>query len=1256
MLKKVLSFLGGVSVLCTFASAATTITPKQPELKNNCYQISTAAELYGFAAIVNGDPDFPYDATACGKLTKDIVVNQKVLNSDGTLNVTDTANFAKWTPMINFAGKFDGQNHTVSGLFFSDTTSKKFDNFGFFGAIVGSGSVVVTVQNFGLVDSYFGTNNGSVGGIVGRIDNYAKASFSKVYSYVSIHAYGSSAASGGLIGTVGQRAEVNLKNVYNCGSLVNDNSYVAGLIGNVMSYGVANIENAYNVGSAKSRYTRNWKSLVANNAGTLKMVNTYCVFIAGRNELGGTPTSIEKFNNGMVALALHEGEGGSVWGQDAEKDDYPNFSGEIKNSSAKKYNVVFHTFEGDTVSYFNFYTTGFTKDLPANVVQENAGFLGWYDNSAFEGEAVTAIDSLATGDKEFWAKLRKTYTVTLNTNGGQVLAGNVRIYTESAGAILPTEMYRDSSIFAGWFDNAELSGKPVAAITPEDTGDKTYYAAWFKMKMPALDSTDDCFQISDAAELYGFAAYVSGTHRMYYNAKMPTACGKLTKDIVVNEHVLNEDGSLDSLNTLSFLIWNPIDSFAGTFNGQGHTISGLYNSKDDGGSKGFIYKVGLVKDSVVIKNLGIEDTYFAGSTYVGGFVARVEDKRASNVQTSVVVPMIIDSCHFDGTLVAMSSYAGGLVEDVSGTLKIRNSHVGGKISAAYGSAGLVTSVAGTVTIDNSYSAADLFTETSSAAGLVCYVKTSYAPYTSLNIGNSYNTGNVASGNYSAGLVADIDRSSNNNLTTVSIVNSYNVGDIAGNSAGGLVGHSDNSKFSLVQSYNAGDVSTSMSNAYGGGLVARMEGEGVIANNYNLGKVSHSSATWCRVGGLVGAGSISTVRNNYSIGEFSIAEGSYCIADYVAAATQKSFVGEHNFFLKTVDTLSTSKYGVGATAEAFKNDSVATALHDYVQVDGEGQEVEGGVKGTAWTQGDDYPILVTKEFFVVTFNTNGGKLESMTTTYKYGVGLVLPIPTRDGHIFRGWFTSKNLDGTAVTEITAKDAGDKIFYAKWEVKEFKVTVKVNNAEWGHVTGLNETGVYKYGDNVYLTAVADSGYSFSYWEDDVLNNHANRRYTVVGDTTLTAHFDPLSTESSSSVASSSSVKSSSSSAKSSSSVTSSSSSAKSSSSVKSSSSSAKSSSSSAKSSSSSAKSSSSSAKSSSSKESLPMLAQVPHFSVETVGRTLQIAGAREGSAYAVLDMQGRLLTSGRVPGANFSVPVANAGMYFVRVGNSSLRVNVK
>ena len=139
------------AVLC---HAATTITPVQPTLKNGCYQISNAAELYGFAAIVNGADDFPYDATACGKLTKDIVVNQNVLNSDGTLNVADTANFAKWTPIGPFYGTFDGQKHTVSGLYYSSET---ITGAGLFKSIASAENQNknTVVKNVGVVGSFF---------------------------------------------------------------------------------------------------------------------------------------------------------------------------------------------------------------------------------------------------------------------------------------------------------------------------------------------------------------------------------------------------------------------------------------------------------------------------------------------------------------------------------------------------------------------------------------------------------------------------------------------------------------------------------------------------------------------------------------------------------------------------------------------------------------------------------------------------------------------------------------------------------------------------------------------------------------------------------------------------------------------------------------------------------------------------------------------------------------------------------------------
>ena len=83
-------------------------------------------------------------------------------------------------------------------------------------------------------------------------------------------------------------------------------------------------------------------------------------------------------------------------------------------------------------------------------------------------------------------------------------------------------------------------------------------------KTPAL--VGGCYEISSAEELYGFASLVNDVDSYF------TGCAKLTADIVVNEGVLTEDDSLNVADTANFVVWNPIDLFAGTFDGQGHTI------------------------------------------------------------------------------------------------------------------------------------------------------------------------------------------------------------------------------------------------------------------------------------------------------------------------------------------------------------------------------------------------------------------------------------------------------------------------------------------------------------------------------------------------------------------------------------------------------------------------------------------------------------------------------------------------------------
>ena len=124
---------------------------------DNLYEIGSADELYAFAALVKKG-----NRKAGGELTADIVVNAKVLKSDYTL-IDDPSGLREWTPIgvkdqtgainegvnrdIPFTGTFDGNGHTVSGLYINDTK----ENFiGFFGNANGA-----TIQNVYVKDTYF---------------------------------------------------------------------------------------------------------------------------------------------------------------------------------------------------------------------------------------------------------------------------------------------------------------------------------------------------------------------------------------------------------------------------------------------------------------------------------------------------------------------------------------------------------------------------------------------------------------------------------------------------------------------------------------------------------------------------------------------------------------------------------------------------------------------------------------------------------------------------------------------------------------------------------------------------------------------------------------------------------------------------------------------------------------------------------------------------------------------------------------------
>ena len=208
---------------------STSVTLKDAD-GDGYYDIGTADELYAFAAAVGGG-----NTAINGELTKDIVVNTDVLRDDGFLN-GDGSNFRVWTPIGNdtntYTGIFDGNSHTISGLYINDTAK---DYVGLFGYVKGG-----IVRNVTVSASCISGQN-YVGGMVGynyagRIENCVNEGLvvGAVY-YVG--------------GVVGYNEDGTVTDCSNTSSAYfGANEYIGGVVGKncATEYDMGKVENCYN--------------------------------------------------------------------------------------------------------------------------------------------------------------------------------------------------------------------------------------------------------------------------------------------------------------------------------------------------------------------------------------------------------------------------------------------------------------------------------------------------------------------------------------------------------------------------------------------------------------------------------------------------------------------------------------------------------------------------------------------------------------------------------------------------------------------------------------------------------------------------------------------------------------------------------------------------------------------------------------------------------------------------------------------------
>ena len=363
--------------------------------KDAVYEISNAGQLYWFAGLVNGTlSGVPQNTSANAVLTKDIVVNEDVLKSDGTVN---EGTFKEWTPIATnaspYTGIFEGQNHTISGLYFK----QEAHYVGLFS--VNSGKIA----NVGILDSYFygqPYKGWQVGGVCGSNTNQGAITNcyntgivrgSETVGGVCGSNYGTitNCSNKGNVGeddeSVGGVCGSNYGTITNCNNagIVSGKSYVGGVCGKNSNGGT--VTNCNNTGEVRgtSQYIGglsgdNDSSSITNcnNTGEVKATGKFVGGLSGGNYNNGTITNCyydstvytgtaigddmgttekvegkttEQYKTGEVAYLLQLDQSDEVWGQTIGTDTYPTLGG------AKVYkNAIYKGCEGkpgEPVSY-----------------------------------------------------------------------------------------------------------------------------------------------------------------------------------------------------------------------------------------------------------------------------------------------------------------------------------------------------------------------------------------------------------------------------------------------------------------------------------------------------------------------------------------------------------------------------------------------------------------------------------------------------------------------------------------------------------------------------------------------------------------------------------------------------------------------------------------------------------------------------------------------------------------------------------------
>ena len=316
--------------------------------KDNVYEINNAGQLYWFAGLVNGTlPEVKQNLLVNAVLKADIVINKNVLKSDGTLN---DGTFKEWTPFEAYGGIFDGQNHTISGIYFNHTEKVRAGLFG----EVGHGSQVSNVR---IMNSYINGQE-EVGGVCGYNDgiitNCSNTGTVSGQSYVG--------------GVCGNNNDGTITNCNNAGT-VNIPTYAEARFGGVCGYNDGTMENCNNTGSVNGYYEVG--GVCGHNGGIITNCSNVGVVSGTGDRVGGVSGN----NYGTITNCSNAGTAsgtswqvGGVCGYNYKKGTITNCNNTGKISGTSRY-------VGGVIGY----NLGTIKNC-------------YYDSVVYTGKAIGVVD------------------------------------------------------------------------------------------------------------------------------------------------------------------------------------------------------------------------------------------------------------------------------------------------------------------------------------------------------------------------------------------------------------------------------------------------------------------------------------------------------------------------------------------------------------------------------------------------------------------------------------------------------------------------------------------------------------------------------------------------------------------------------------------------------------------------------------------------------------------------------------------------